>query len=146
MGPTLSSFYWYWFKHRIRWSFIIMASLKCPLHLTHALVLPVDTVTPPLQPWHRYLTSQCTVSLPGIWLTLALPHDVSYVYFTVLILASDYVMSPQQQDGLRHQIQLNLRLNDRILGSALCEKPLKKWHLEFASLWGDYSTFLCLSL
>ena len=32
------------------------------------------------------------------------------------------------------------------LATALCEKPLKKWHLDFASPWGDYSTFLCLSL
>ena len=29
---------------------------------------------------------------------------------------------------------------------ALCEKPLKKWNLEFASPSGDYLTFLCLSL
>ena len=27
--------------------------------------------------------------------------------------------------------------------AAQCEKPLKKWHLEFASPSGDYSTFLC---
>ena len=32
------------------------------------------------------------------------------------------------------------------LHTALCEKPLKKWNLEFASLSGDYSTFLCLLL
>ena len=30
--------------------------------------------------------------------------------------------------------------------SALCEKPLKKWNLEFASPSGDYLTFLCLLL
>ena len=30
--------------------------------------------------------------------------------------------------------------------SALCEKPLKKWLLEFASPSGDYLTFLCFSL
>ena len=30
--------------------------------------------------------------------------------------------------------------------NALCEKPLKKWHLEFSSLSGDYLTFLCLLL
>ena len=30
--------------------------------------------------------------------------------------------------------------------NALCEKPLTKWHLEFASPSGDYSTLLCLSL
>ena len=29
---------------------------------------------------------------------------------------------------------------------ALWEKTLKKWHLEFASPSGDYSTFLCLTL
>ena len=30
--------------------------------------------------------------------------------------------------------------------NALCEKPLNKWHLEFASPSGDYSNCLCLSL
>ena len=30
--------------------------------------------------------------------------------------------------------------------SALCEKPLEKWHFEFASPSGDFQTFLCLLL
>ena len=33
-----------------------------------------------------------------------------------------------------------------LFATALCEKPLKKWHLELSSPSGDYSTFLCLSL
>ena len=55
---------------------------------------------------------------------------------------------------LRHQIICHLPLcrisriclNTCWWSIALCERPFKKWHLEFASPLGDYLTFLCLLL
>ena len=41
---------------------------------------------------------------------------------------------------------LRINLTDSVSQSALCEKPLKKLNLEFASPSGVYSTFHCLLL